>query len=163
MSHTLQPSHTPLLLYNWSTIEIYTQAEMCYNLLSATIPCLRIFMRAARSGMLGGLVLEEGGVEYYSSRGATAGGSRSRSYGKKRAVGYSGSGQDGGGGGSSGIELGSFAARGLGESEAKIGAGTASDKASLGSDSSRRAIIVKQTVDVHFDDGLDERGRGREI
>lgn len=113
--------------------------------------------------MLWGLVLGEEDREYYSSRGATAGGSQSRSYVKKRAVGYSESGQGDDVGENLGIELGNFATKGMGESEAKIGAGTASDNASLGSDCSRRVIIVRQTVDVQFHEGESERDRERAI
>ena len=40
-------------LLSAATTEYYTQAEMTFSLIAATIPCLRLFMEAAKTGLLG--------------------------------------------------------------------------------------------------------------
>lgn len=40
--------------FDYTTTEIYTQALMCYSIVSATVPCLRIFLGAFETGLLGG-------------------------------------------------------------------------------------------------------------
>lgn len=42
-------------IFGYATAEIFTQGELCFSVISATIPCLRIFMRSANTG-LGGLL-----------------------------------------------------------------------------------------------------------
>lgn len=39
-------------LYDYATTEIYTQVEMCLNVLCATIPSLQVFLASANTGLL---------------------------------------------------------------------------------------------------------------
>ena len=126
-----------ITLFKYATVEIYTQVEMCYNLVSGTIPCLGIFMQAARSGMLGGSVVDVDGVD--ESQLATAGSSSgtrnplSRNRQKRAKIeGYA-------------TELTNWS---RGETATKAVAG--SDRISMASDSSERGIVVRQTIDVQY-------------
>jgi hypothetical protein len=67
-------SEEPLL--DAAMTEYYTQAEMTFSLIAATIPCLRIFMEAAKTGLLG--------VSMWGAN-TTTGGSYTRSYAGKEA------------------------------------------------------------------------------
>lgn len=40
-------------LLDSATTEYYTQADVAFSLIAATIPCLRLFMEAAKTGLLG--------------------------------------------------------------------------------------------------------------
>jgi hypothetical protein len=121
-----------------ATAEYYTQAEMTFSLIAATIPCLRLFMEAAKTGLLGISMWGPG----------TTSGSYTRSYAgketglasKRRSI--VGKGREN----SEGIQLrdwkqGSNLAR----------AHATSDKISIASDGSETAIIVRQTVDVRYE------------
>lgn len=55
------------LTWEYVTPEIYTQLEMHYSLISATIPCLRIFLRAWHTRFLD-LTLEEVDEQAYAKR-----------------------------------------------------------------------------------------------
>ena len=66
----------PDFLFRYSTTEIYTQALMCFSLISATIPCLRIFLGAFQSGMLGGDLI----ITTSSGMGTISSGAKSKSH-----------------------------------------------------------------------------------
>jgi hypothetical protein len=121
-----------------ATAQYYTQAEMTFSLIAATIPCLRLFMEAAKTGLLGISMWGPG----------TTSGSYTRSYAgketglasKRRSI-VAKERED-----SEGIQLrdwkqGSNLAR----------AHATSDKISIASDGSETAIIVRQTVDVRYE------------
>jgi len=75
---------TPLRLYYISTaasrfkasptftatlLEIFTQLEMHFNIISATVPCLRVFLKSFYSGYLGSIGLDA--ADSYHSRSGT--------------------------------------------------------------------------------------------
>jgi hypothetical protein len=121
-----------------ATAEYYTQAEMTSSLIAATIPCLRLFMEAAKTGLLGISMWGPG----------TTSGSYTRSYaGKETGL---------------ASKKGGIVAKGREDSEGiqlrdwKQGSNLArvhatSDKISVASDGSETAIIVRQTVDVRYE------------
>jgi hypothetical protein len=121
-----------------ATAEYYTQAEMTFSLIAATIPCLRLFMEAAKTGLLGISMWGPG----------TTSGSYTRSYaGKETGL---------------ASKKGGIVAKGREDSEGiqlrdwKQGSNLArahatSDKISIASDGSETAIIVRQTVDVRYE------------
>jgi len=122
-----------------ATTEYYTQAEMTISLIAATIPCLRIFMEAARTGLLGVSMWEAG----------TTSGSYTRSYsGQKK-------------GATSRTEntivprrrevTESIQLRDRNGASSSAHARAASSKASVTSDNSETAIIVRQTLDVTYE------------
>lgn len=129
LSQTLKSDN---FLFDCVTTEIWTQAELCFAVLSATIPCLRIFLAAAQTGLLD-LGATDIGTSAYNT------GSRAH---KLRSSRIKRSGQ-----GDFNIEL---TARGHGETISKAVAGRG-DSASMASDSSERAIVVRQTVNIQFD------------
>ena len=121
-----------------ATTKYYTQAEMTFSLIAGTIPCLRLFMEAARTGLLGISMWGPGTTSgsYARSYAGKKSGIRSkpRSIETKRRE------------ETEGIQLrdwkqGSSAAR----------AHATSDKESVASDGSEAAIIVRQTVDVRYE------------
>ena len=103
---------------------------MAYNLCSATLPCLQPFLTATKSGMLS-LVPE---LDIADTQMATAG-STSLSRTKRSYK------------GDDGLELTNRRPE-YTTAEAVAGGST---KGSLASDSSERAIVVRQTVDVQFE------------
>jgi len=121
-----------------ATTEYYTQAEMTFSLIAATIPCLRIFMEAAKTGLLGISMWGPG----------TTSGSYTRSYAGKepgttsrvRSTVTKRHGND------EGIQL-----RDWNHGSSVARAHAASDKASMRSDGSETAIIVRQTVNVSYE------------
>jgi len=125
-------------LLDAATTEYYTQAEMTFSLIAATIPCLRLFMEAAKTGLLGISMWGPG----------TTSGSYTRSYAgkesgvrsKTRSIVTKGR-ED-----SEGIQLRNWK---QGSSSARAHA--TSDKVSIASDGSETAIIVRQTVDVRYE------------
>lgn len=48
---------SPTFTFDFTQSEIATQAEMCYSVISATIPCLRIFVQSFNTGLLSANVL----------------------------------------------------------------------------------------------------------
>lgn len=125
-------------LLDAATTEYYTQAEMTFSLIAATIPCLRIFMEAAKTGLLGISMWEAG----------TTTGSYTRSY--------------------AGKEQGNVSrAKGIVSRECEVAEGiqlrdrsegsnvararATSDRVSVASIGSETAIIVKQTFDVRYE------------
>ena len=48
---------SPTFTFDFVQSEITTQAEMCYSVISATIPCLRIFVQSFNTGLLSANVL----------------------------------------------------------------------------------------------------------
>ena len=48
---------SPTFTFDFTKSEIATQAEMCYSVISATIPCLRIFVQSFNTGLLSANVL----------------------------------------------------------------------------------------------------------
>jgi len=118
--------------------EYYTQAEMTFSLIAATIPCLRLFMEAAKTGLLGISMWGPG----------TTSGSYTRSYAgrdtglasKRRSIAAK-AGED-----IDGIHL-----RDWNQGSNSARAHATSDKVSIASDGSETAIIVRQTVDVRYE------------
>ncbi|KAK5107233.1 hypothetical protein LTR62_001613 [Meristemomyces frigidus] len=115
--------------------EVLTQIEMCYAVLSATIPCLRIFLSAAQTGLLN-LEATDKATGYYGNGSHSKPLSRSR---KNRSATQRSGGS---------IEL---ATRKHGETISKI-TRVGGDARSMESDSSERAIMVRQTIDIKIDD-----------
>ena len=139
MQHTLSSNANN---FNYVTTEVYTQVEMCYNLISATTPVLRIFLQAAKSGVHG-TVRDESLIE---ARGEgsrfTIGSSPYRT--KIRSV-YRSASRLQQGGRDSTIELTS-----IDRGETITNASAGSDEISVAIESSERAIVVRQTVDVQY-------------
>lgn len=126
-------------LLDSATTEYYTQAEMTFSLIAATIPCLRIFMEAAKTGLLGVSMWEAG----------TTSGSYTRSYSGKTTGTMSRTGDITV---SRGRELPeSIQLRDRNGASSSAHARAASSKASVTSDNSETAIIVRQTVDVTYE------------
>jgi hypothetical protein len=122
-------SEEPLL--DAAMSEYYTQVEMTFSLIAATIPCLRIFMEAAKTGLLG--------VSMWGAD-TTTGGSYTRSYAGKEAGTIS--------------RLRSSVPKQLrdwNQSSNSASIHATSDRISVASDSSETAIIVCQTVDVRYE------------
>ena len=149
LSRTLSDPDYTLAL---ADTEIWTQFELHYNVVSATIPCLRIFLRAFHTDQLTHMISihDESGVP---SNAATKGQS-SAPLSSIIAAALGGSnwtGQDN-------DEISTFEekVKGYGKTESSAmrneGKGIARDEASMASDWSERAIVVKQTVDVHYAD-----------
>jgi hypothetical protein len=125
-------------LLDAATTEYYTQAEMTFSLIAATVPCPRLSMEAAKTGLLGISMWGPG----------TTSGSYTRSYaGKEPGL---------------ASKARSTVAKEREESEGiqlrdwKQGSNSArahatSDKVSIASDGSETAIIVRQTVDVRYE------------
>jgi hypothetical protein len=133
---------TELVFYH-ATTECFTQGELCFSVVSATIPCLRIFMHSAKTGLLGMTTFDSTGdrsrTSYLGSRSgnfASTSRSQDRSKAKKKANKLVDEDT---------IEL---HIRSCGEIHTSAMAG--SDKQSVTSDSSERAIIVRQTVDIVY-------------
>jgi hypothetical protein len=132
-------SEEPLL--DAAMTEYYTQAEMTFSLIAATIPCLRIFMEAAKTGLLG--------VSMWGAN-TTTGGSYTRSYAGKEAGTISrlkssvSKGHE---------EVDAIQLRDWNQSSNSASVHATSDKISVASDSSETAIIVRQTVDVRYEQG----------
>ena len=125
-------------LLSAATTEYYTQAEMTFSLIAATIPCLRLFMEAAKTGLLGISMWGPG----------TTSGSYTRSYAGKEPGTTSRT--------RSTVSKGRQDAEGIQLRDWNQGTNLArahatSDKASIVSDSSEAAIIVRQTVDVRYE------------
>lgn len=134
--------HKSLTSEDWlldaAMTEYYTQSEMTFSLIAATIPCLRVFMEAAKTGLLGVSMFE----------GGTTTGSYTRSYAGKeqsttsRAKSTAFKGNEV----ADAIQL-----RDWNEGSNSSRAHATSDKISVASDSSETAIIVRQTVDVRYE------------
>ncbi|KAF2716509.1 hypothetical protein K431DRAFT_307744 [Polychaeton citri CBS 116435] len=139
--------HSVNFSFEFATAEIFSQAEMCYALISATLPCLRIFLRATYTGRLGGSVIDTPG----ESQMATAGSARNDTIGsaeksQTRRM----------------TELQVFDELSTGETQSSAvvvgNAGRDSRKASVSTktseqtaDASDTAIMVRQTVDVRYE------------
>ena len=130
-------------IFDYATTEVFTQGELCFSVISATIPCLRIFMQSANTGLLGKTTFDStcdrSKASYIGSRSGNFGIqllSQDHMNGKKRV--HNRADLDA-------IELHD---RNIGQTHTS--AVVASDKLSVASDSSERAIIVKQTVDVVY-------------
>ncbi|KAM0716068.1 hypothetical protein Q7P37_008582 [Cladosporium fusiforme] len=134
-------------IFDHATSEILTQAELCYSVISATIPCLRIFMQSVNTGLLGMTTFDESSTDrsnptYLASRSGNFGGKRpmkGTKIGEKKADPMNTS-------KTASIELQDRAL--WGENSANAVGG--SDKNSMASDSSERAIMVHQTIDVRY-------------
>ncbi|KAK3722987.1 hypothetical protein LTR37_002133 [Vermiconidia calcicola] len=151
-------------LFDFVIPAVYLQAEMCYSLISATIPCLRIFLQAASSQFL----LGENYIDPLESALATAGSTKAAgSSGKGGSAGNSTQRRRPRGIGkgesfklsnlsgknnreSDGINFGTNKTRG--ETITEAGRAGGADKISIASDSSRKAIVVRQTVNVQYGD-----------
>lgn len=135
LSQTLR---SDIFLFDYVTSEIWTQAELCFAVLSATIPCLRIFLAAVQTGLL-----DLGATDIHT--GAYSTGSRAHNLRSSRAK---RSGKD-----DCTIEL---TTREHGETVSKAVA-SGGDNESMASDSSEQAIVVRQTVDVQYDQETAQR------
>jgi hypothetical protein len=127
-------------LWDSATTEYHTQVEMTFSLIAATIPCLRMFMEAAKTGLLGismwGADTTTGTGSYTRSRNGkkTGDASRTRDTLSRRRE------------GPEGIQL-----RDMSGGSSTVHARAASSKGSVISDGSETAIIVRQTVDVTYE------------
>lgn len=121
-----------------ATTEYYTQAGMTFSLIAATIPCLRLFMEAAKTGLLGISMWGPGTTSGRYTR--TFAGKESGIKSKIRSIVAKG-GEDSGG-----IQLRDWK---QGSNSARAHA--TSDKISVASDDSETAIIVRHTVDVRYE------------
>ncbi|KAF2724293.1 hypothetical protein K431DRAFT_282143 [Polychaeton citri CBS 116435] len=129
--------------FAYSTTEIYTQVEMCYSIISITVPCLHIFMQAAHTGLLGGTVSDLRSIGRATLDKASAGsGTHDLSQSKTRHSIKA----------SEPFESIELQDPTLGETISKATIG--SDKVSLASDSSTTAIVVRQTVNVQYSPAL---------
>ncbi|KAK5161469.1 hypothetical protein LTS14_001265 [Recurvomyces mirabilis] len=168
--------------YLFASVEAgtWTQTEQCYAILSATTPCLRIFLSAAQTGLLNLEATSDGGGAYYANGSFSQPLSRSRDKRLRstriQGHGYGGlsgsAAMSGGGGSRHSIEL---ATRQRGETSARVvGMGSrpgmrddqvksGDDRGSMASDSSERAIVVRQTIDVRVQnlDGSSVRSLGK--
>jgi hypothetical protein len=129
-------------LWDSATTEYHTQVEMTFSLIAATIPCLRMFMEAAKTGLLGISMWDidattgTGTGNYTRSRTGKKTGdmSRTRDTMMRRRE------------GPEGMEL-----RDMSGGSNTVHARAASSKGSVVSDGSETAIIVRQTVDVTYE------------
>ena len=125
-------------LFDSATTEYHTQVEMTFSLIAATIPCLRMFMEAAKTGLLDVSMWDVGTTtgSYTRSRNWKNIGDTSRTQdtlSKRREVTES-------------IQL-----RDMAGGSNTVHARAASSKGSVVSDGSETAIIVRQTVDVTYE------------
>ncbi|KAF2726094.1 hypothetical protein K431DRAFT_289963 [Polychaeton citri CBS 116435] len=130
---------------------ILLQLEMHTNLISATIPCLRIFLRNFNSGYLGNAGVDA--PNGYKSRpfGKRSGISGDHSAGSVSNLATQGSGRGGGKAGfMEALELRS-ADRGETKSKASHTMKEVYDDDDAASDGSKRRIMVRQTVDVMYE------------
>jgi hypothetical protein len=131
------------LIFDYATTEVFTQGELCFSVISATIPCLRIFMQSANTGLLGKTTFDSTGdrskASYIGSRSGNFGislRSQDQTSGRRRA--------------NNRADMDTIELHDRIVGETLTSAVAASDKQSVASDSSERAIIVKQTVDVVY-------------
>lgn len=131
------------LIFDYATTEVFTQGELCFSVISATVPCLRIFMQSANTGLLGKTTFDSTGDRSRSSYIGTRSGnfgtsfrSQDHTVGRNRANNRAD------------VETIELQDRKMGETHTSAVAG--SDKQSVASDSSERAIVVRQTVDVAY-------------
>jgi len=111
---------------------------MTFSLVAATIPCLRVFMEAAKTGLLGVSMWEAGTTtgSYTMSRNGNTTGATSRTQhtvSRPREA-------------TENIQL-----RDMSGGSNTVHARAASSKGSVISDGSETAIIVRQTVDVTYE------------
>lgn len=130
--------------FEYASVEVLTQAEMCYNVLSATLPSLSMFLASAHTGLL-----ELGGTD----KMASTYGSASRRNGTPRATLRSGNGK---GNNSRSYREGGVEAFELAEQvQCSTSSAVTTDKvprSSLASDDSERAIIrVERTVSLRYE------------
>lgn len=129
LSRTLR---SDVFLFDYVTPEIYTQAELCYAVLSATIPCLRIFLAAAQTGLLD--------LEATNTR---TGDHNTGSYAQRLSASRARRNWKG-------LDAIELTAREHGETVSKVMT-AGEDNRSMASDSSEMAIVVRQTVDVRYE------------
>jgi hypothetical protein len=148
--------HSEAILFDYTFTEIYTQVEMCVNVLCATIPSLQVLLASVHTGLLNlGVTTTSHQSDAYYSRGSAA--ARSSVYQTASRGGMEGA---------TSTRLQKKDLDGMDEEEEEIeltrldggGATLASvtscrakrDNASVSSEDSGMAIRVKQTVDLHF-------------
>jgi hypothetical protein len=127
MDQALQAKNLP---FEHVTVEVYTQVELCLNVVFATVPSLQIFLASVHTGLLDLGVATNDGT--YSSRS----GYRSSQRGKHTRPEQHGPEDE--------IEL---TRTDMGTSFTTITAGQRGNK-SIHSASSDTGIVVKQTVDI---------------
>jgi hypothetical protein len=144
--------HSESVLFDYATAEIYTQAEMCANVLCATIPSLQVLLASAHTGLL--------------DLGATTTSHNRSTYGCGSAAAQSSIRNPRSFGGMKGAsvrprneepeeereeeEIELTRLHGGGTALASVSSCRAKDNASVSSDGSGMAIRVKQTVDLHY-------------
>jgi hypothetical protein len=143
--------YSEAILFDYAVSQIYTQAEMCINVLCATIPSLQLFLALAHTGLL--------------DLGATTSNHNGTYYGRGSVAGQSAIQQPGSLGGMKSAtthqrkkELGELEEEELeltrldggGRTLASVSSCRAKDNVSVSSDGSEMAIKVKQTVDLHY-------------
>ena len=122
--------------FAYVTTEILTQVEMSFTLISATVPTMQIFLKAAKSSLLGETVHQT----QSESHGASFGARESRKW-ATRMMSRDREGDE------QSIEL---MDRNDGKTTTVITKGS-SGGGSLASESSERAIVMRQTVDIQMD------------
>lgn len=132
-------------LYEYVAAEIYTQVEMCLNVLFATIPSLQVFLASANTGLLDlGATSTRNGTysggsgHQYSQQGGSRGGQRSVHVRRKE--------QD------EDLEEIELTQHEGGTTFASVTSGRKKGNSSISSDDSEMAIMVKQTVDLQYDE-----------
>lgn len=128
----------PLFVFIWP--EIWLEIEMCYSIISATLPCLRIFLEAASANRMGANIIDPTETQlatagdYSGSYVLSTLNNRNRGKGKDKG------------------DQVQLTGQGYGENMTSAVRGGAEDKISIASDSSRKAIMVRQTVMVQHGD-----------
>jgi hypothetical protein len=125
---TLKTSENSLFAYAY--VEIYTQARMCFALVSATMPCLHAYFQDAETGLLGGGLT--------ATNSSYTGSGRDVKYEPSTNSKVPDSMRDA-------HELSGFT-----NAETITSAAASSDTSSVTSSRSERAIVVKQTVNVQY-------------
>ena len=125
-------------LLDASSTEYYTQAGMTFSLIAATIPCLRLFMEAAKTGLLGISMWGPGTTSGSYTKSYTAKESGIMSKTRITAVQGREDAED--------IQL-----RDWKQGSSSAHAHATSGKISIASDGSETAIIVRQTADVRYE------------
>ncbi|KAK5724370.1 hypothetical protein LTR15_004415 [Elasticomyces elasticus] len=134
------PHDTPDRL-DYIPTELYLQAEMCYTIISATIPCLGAFLQSASPGYLGGANYIDPTATALALGSAASGGRSGSTYKMSRLSNKRNKADDGS------IRL---TRKELGQSVTHASAVGERRLRSLESDGSERAIVVQHTIDVRF-------------
>jgi hypothetical protein len=132
MDQALQAENLP---FEHVTVEVYTQVELCLNIVFATVPSLQIFLASVHTGLLDlGAATNDG---TYSSRSGYRSSQRQSHIRSKHIR-----------PGQRGLEDEIELRQDVGASSTTITAGQEDGNKSIRSTSSDAGIMVKQTVDI---------------